>query len=169
MRPPTAASWRCILAWMALSVATSNMPRPSPGWLDATTTCQPARLSRAMASSAPGRATQSSGEATYSSLPRALIVPSRFRMTIFMEALSKIRRRRVPGLPARDVEPPESPMRPVQQDALARLPTGGLGVVDHPLLHRTEPVHAQHQLGTALRMQARWPWTAAQHLRLHGG
>ena len=40
----------------------SNRPRPRPDWLVASTMCQPAWLSRAIASSAPGSGTHSSGE-----------------------------------------------------------------------------------------------------------
>ena len=62
-----AASILCILACIALSEATSNRPRPRPDWFDATTTCQPAWLSRAIASSAPGSGVHSSGVLTKSS------------------------------------------------------------------------------------------------------
>ena len=86
MRPPTAASMLCILACMALSEATSNRPRPRPDWLVATTTCQPAWLSRAMASSAPGNGSHSDGDLTKSALS-SLIVPSRSRMTSFISSL----------------------------------------------------------------------------------
>src|SRR5512140_124776 len=68
---------------MALSEATSNSPRPRPDWLEAMTACQPAWLSRAMASIAPGSGFHSSGDLMYSSLS-ALMVPSRSRMTSFM-------------------------------------------------------------------------------------
>src|SRR5882724_3364123 len=47
------------------------------------TTCHPAWLRRAMASSAPGRGIHSSGDLMNSSLS-ALMVPSRSRMTSFM-------------------------------------------------------------------------------------
>ena len=83
MRPPCIASSFCILACMALSDTTSNSPRPSPDWLEATTTCQPAWFSRAMASSAPGSGSHSSGDLTNSSLS-LLMVPSRSRMISFM-------------------------------------------------------------------------------------
>jgi hypothetical protein len=41
MRPPARATCLCILAWMALRVAMSNRPRPTPDWLEATTTRNP--------------------------------------------------------------------------------------------------------------------------------
>src|SRR6218665_2052806 len=82
-RPPTVASSLCILLCMALSVATSKRPRPSPDWLDATTTCQPAWLSLAIASSAPGSGFHSASDLTKSSLS-SLMVPSRSRMTSFI-------------------------------------------------------------------------------------
>src|SRR4051812_9806212 len=85
MRPPNAASDLCILAWMALSDPTSNRPRPSPDWLDATATCQPAWFSRAIASSAPGSGCHSSGVLMNSSLS-TLMVPSRSRMTSLMRS-----------------------------------------------------------------------------------
>src|SRR3954466_394391 len=68
---------------MALSELTSNSPRPRPDWLDAITQCQPAWFKRAIASSAPGSGSHSSGDLMNSSLS-ALMVPSRSRMTIFM-------------------------------------------------------------------------------------
>ena len=63
-KSPTAVNNLFILACMALSVAMSNKPRPKPDWLLATTTCQPAWLRRAIASSAPGRGIHSSGDLT---------------------------------------------------------------------------------------------------------
>ena len=52
-RPAPAAL--CIMcACTAFSAAMSIMPRPMPDWLVATTACQPAWFSRAIASSAPG-------------------------------------------------------------------------------------------------------------------
>src|SRR5688500_15800147 len=68
---------------MALSEAMSNSPRPSPDWLEAITTCQPAWLSRATASSAPGSGVHSMSLLTKSSRC-TLRVPLRSRMTIFM-------------------------------------------------------------------------------------
>src|SRR5690349_9327100 len=85
MRPPYAASDLCILAWIALSEATSKRPRPSPDWLEATAMCQPAWLSRAIASSAPGSGIHSSGDLMNASLS-TLMVPSRSRMTSFIAA-----------------------------------------------------------------------------------
>ena len=72
-----------ILVWMALSTAMSSKPRPMPGWLLTITTRQPAWLSRATASSAPGSGTQSSGEVMKSSLG-TFRVPSRSRISSFM-------------------------------------------------------------------------------------
>ena len=53
-RPPMAASSWFMCACTALTEAMSIRPRPMPDWLVATTACQPAWLSRATASSAPG-------------------------------------------------------------------------------------------------------------------
>lgn len=60
--PALVLSLRSSLAWMALSVLASSRPPPRPGWLQATTVCQPARLSWATACSAPGRGCHWSGK-----------------------------------------------------------------------------------------------------------
>src|SRR4051794_37791385 len=83
MRPPSSVRARFILAWIAFSVAMSNRPRASPDWLVATTVCQPAWFSRAIASSEPAIGTHSSGDLTKSSRS-SLIVPSRSRMMSFI-------------------------------------------------------------------------------------
>ena len=82
--PAAGSSWRA----SALSEAMSNRPRPRPDWLVATTACQPAWLSRAIASSAPGSGTHSSGDLTKSSRS-SLMMPSRSRMTSFIGVISR--------------------------------------------------------------------------------
>src|SRR6186713_2539539 len=86
MRPPSSASSRFIRAWIALSAEMSSRPRARPDWLVAITVCQPAWLSRAIASSEPGIGTHSAGDLTKSSRS-SLIVPSRSRMTSFTTRL----------------------------------------------------------------------------------
>src|SRR5690606_37023512 len=68
---------------MALSVSMPNRPRPTPDWLDATTTRQPHWLRRAMASSAPGMGFHSSGDLMNWS-ESTLMTPSRSRMMSFI-------------------------------------------------------------------------------------
>ena len=64
MRPPCVASAAISFWCMVFSAAMSNRPRPSPDWLVAMTTCQPLWFSRAIASSAPGSGSHSSGDFT---------------------------------------------------------------------------------------------------------
>src|SRR5471030_1943906 len=61
MRPPNLFTALCILSWMALSVAMSNSPLPTPDWLVATTTRKPAWVKRAIASRLPAIGFHSSG------------------------------------------------------------------------------------------------------------
>src|SRR5512139_3468443 len=94
MRPPACATALCILAWMALSVAISNSPRASPDWLVATTTRQPSRVSRAIASRLPGMGFHSSGDLMNWSESK-LMTPSRSRMMSFMGEILRRQPRQV--------------------------------------------------------------------------
>jgi hypothetical protein len=62
MRPPSGASALYILSLMAFSVAMSSSPRPTPDWLEHTTTRYPEWVSRAIASRLPGIGFHSSGD-----------------------------------------------------------------------------------------------------------
>ena len=102
MRPPCAASSWFICACTALTAAMSNMPRPMPDWLVATTTCQPAWLQPRHRLQRAGHGTHSSGDLTWSSR-YSLRMPSRPRMTSLSGSVAwrRPQRWRGSGRPAR--------------------------------------------------------------------